>query len=189
MIEGLYKIFDHWHQEGTVWLYSDPHFNEDEDLIIPFPNRPIAEEQIKMINAKVGKKDHLILLGDIGDIECAKQLRGHKVLIKGNHDAGLTNYEEVFEEVYGGPLMISEKIVLSHEPLDIDWAFNIHGHTHCIEHNRKGHLCVCSDFINYTPVNFNQFVKSGRLKEIETLHRATIDTATIRAKKRGKKHG
>ena len=187
MIEGLYKIFDHWHSEGTVYLYSDPHFNEDEDLIIPFPNRPTAEEQIKMINAKVGKKDHLILLGDIGDIECAKQLRGHKVLIKGNHDAGLTNYEEVFEEVYGGPLMISEKIILSHEPLDIDWAFNIHGHTHTIKSNRKGHLCVCSDFINYIPVNFNQFVKSGRLKEIETLHRSTIDNATERARKRGRR--
>lgn len=190
MIEGLYKIFDHWHQEGTVWLYSDPHFNEDEDLKVPFPHRPEAEEQIKMINSKVGKKDHLILLGDIGDIECAKKLRGHKVLIKGNHDAGLSNYEEVFEEIYGGPLMISEKIIFSHEPLDIDWAFNIHGHTHCIEFDRKGHLCVCSDFIGYTPINFNQFVKSGRLKEIETLHRATIDTATERKKKRGgKKYG
>ena len=188
MIEGLYKIFDHWHKEGTVWLYSDPHFNEDDDLRTVFPNRPTAEEQIKMINAKVGRKDHLILLGDIGDIECAKQLRGHKVLIKGNHDIGLSNYEDIFEEVYGGPLVISEKIILSHEPLDINWAFNIHGHTHLSSFNRPGHLCVCSDVINYTPVNFNQFVKSGRLKEIETIHRATIDKATIKARKRNVKH-
>lgn len=184
MIEGLYSIFDHWHKEGTVWLYSDPHFNTDEDLRIAFPDRPIAEEQIKMINSKVGRKDHLIILGDIGDIESAAQLRGHKVLIKGNHDGGLSNYEDIFDEVYGGPLIIGERIILSHEPLDIKWAFNIHGHTHLSSFDRPGHLCVCSDVIHYTPINFNQFIKSGRLKEITPLHRSTIDTATERKKKR-----
>ena len=190
MIEGLYKCFDHWHKEGTVWLYSDTHFNEDEDLRrVPFPNRPSAEEQIKMINSKVGRKDHLILLGDVGDIECARKLRGHKVLIKGNHDGGLSNYEDVFEEVYGGPLMIGERIILSHEPLDIDWAFNIHGHTHLLSVARPGHLCVCSDVINYTPVNFNQFVKSGRLNEIMPLHRYTINKATEKKERRKKKNG
>ena len=45
-------------------IYNKQSFNEDEDLRIPFPNRPTAEEQVKMINAKVGKADHLILLGD-----------------------------------------------------------------------------------------------------------------------------
>jgi calcineurin-like phosphoesterase family protein len=184
MIEGLYKCFDHWHKQGTVWLYSDTHFNEDEDLHVPFPNRPSAEEQIRLINSKVGRKDTLILLGDVGDIECARKLRGYKILIKGNHDLGLSNYEDVFDEVYGGPLMIGEKIILSHEPLDISWAFNIHGHTHCVEFNRKGHLCVCSDFINYTPVNFNQFVKSGRLREVTPMHRATIDKATERKRRK-----
>ena len=185
MIDGLYTIFNHWHHEGTVWLYSDPHFNTDEDLKIAFPNRPTAKEQIKLINSKVGKKDHLILLGDIGDITCAAALRGHKVLIMGNHDKGLNNYTTVFEEVYDGPLMISNKIILSHEPLDINWAFNIHGHTHTIIQDKIGHLCVCSDVINYTPINFNQFVKSGRLKEITPIHRSTIDKATIRKQKRG----
>lgn len=184
MIEGLYKCFEHWHREGTVWLYSDTHFNEDEDLRVPFPSRPSAEEQIKMINSKVGRKDHLILLGDVGDIECARKLRGHKILIKGNHDGGLSNYEDVFEEVYGGPLMIGERIILSHEPLAISWAFNIHGHTHLSSFDRPGHMCVCSDVINYMPVNFNQFVKSGRLKEVMPLHRSTIDKATERKEKR-----
>lgn len=189
MIQGLYKIFDHWHQQGTVWLYSDPHFNEDEDLRGPFPGRPTAEEQVKMINSKVGRKDTLILLGDVGDPEVAKKLRGYKVLICGNHDAGASNYADIFDEVYTGPLMIGEKIILSHEPLDIDWAFNIHGHTHTITKDKKGHLCVCSDVIGYTPVNFNQFVKSGRLKEVETIHRSTIDTATERKAKRMARQG
>lgn len=186
MIAGLYKIFDHWHQNGTVWIYSDPHFEADEDLRIIFPNRPTAAEQVKMINSKVGRKDTLILLGDIGNPEYVKQLRGYKVLVSGNHDAGLSNYSEVFDEVYGGPLMIGERIILSHEPLAIDWAFNIHGHTHTLEFNRKGHLCVCSDVVGYTPINLNQFVKSGRLNEVTPLHRTTIDKATERKTRRKK---
>ena len=100
MIESLYEPFKtEWSAEGTVWLYSDPHFDEDEDLRIAFPHRPIAEEQVKMINSKVGKKDHLILLGDIGSIEWARKLRGHKILIAGNHDIGLSAYKDVFEYV------------------------------------------------------------------------------------------
>jgi len=188
MIECLYEPFKtELSKVGTVWLYSDPHFNIDEDLRIAFPNRPSAEEQLKMINSKVGKNDHLLLLGDVGDIEIAKRIRGHKWLICGNHDAGYTQYTDVFERVFAGPLMIGEKLILSHEPLAIEWAFNIHGHTHLLSKNRKGHLCVCSDVINYTPVNLNQFVKSGRLSEVITLHRITIDEATKKAKKRGQR--
>ena len=186
MIEGLYDAFKYWAAYGTVWIYSDTHFNEDEDLKIPFPDRPAAEEHIRMINSKVGKRDTLILLGDVGDVECAKKLKGYKILITGNHDLGCSNYKSVFNEVYGGPLIISPKIILSHEPLDIDWAFNVHGHTHHNGFDRPGHLCVCSDVVGYTPVNFNQFVKSGRLSEVTPLHRITIDKATERKKLKNK---
>ena len=27
-IAGLYKAFDHWHQEGTLWIISDTHFGD-----------------------------------------------------------------------------------------------------------------------------------------------------------------
>ena len=186
MIECLYEPFKtELSTQGTVWLYSDTHFDEDEDLRLIFPNRPTAEEQVKIINSKVGKCDHLILLGDIGNIEWARKLRGHKWLVCGNHDAGYTQYTDVFERVFSGPLMIGEKIILSHEPLAIDWAFNFHGHMHTLTKQRKGHMCVCSDVIGYTPLNLNQFVKSGRLKETITMHRLTIDEATKRANKRG----
>lgn len=92
MIKGLYSCFDHWHKEGTVWLYSDPHFNED-DLIENIKGRPDAETHLKMINSKVGKKDTFICLGDCGDLEYIKRIRGYKVLIMGNHDTGRTKYE------------------------------------------------------------------------------------------------
>lgn len=188
-IAGLYPFTSRWHAQGTLWIYSDPHFG-DEELAQGTPGRPTAEEQVKMINSKVGKKDTIIILGDIGDIEYAKQIRGYKILVAGNHDIGLTNYMGVFDEVYGGPLMISEKLILSHEPLTmIPWAFNIHGHVHD-KKAKSGprHLNVCSDVIGYTPVNMNQFMKSGALSKIQTIHRETIDKATEKSKKRkGKK--
>ena len=186
-LPGVYKIFnDRWCNQ-TVWIYSDPHFG-DKELASGMPNRPSDEEQIKMINSKVGRKDTLIILGDIGDVECAKQLRGYKVLICGNHDAGKTIYEDVFDEVYSGPLMIGEKLFLSHEPVNIPFAFNIHGHDHSgWTHKDWAHLNVCSDVIGYTPINLNQMLKSGLTSKVDSIHRQTIDDATVRKKKRGGK--
>ena len=82
--------------------------------------------------------------------------------------------------------MLGEKLILSHEPVDVPWAFNIHGHIHDSKHkNDKRHFNVCADVIGYTPVNMNQFMKSGALAHIETIHRETIDKATVRKAKRG----
>ena len=237
-IPGLYKFCDLWHATGTVWLYSDPHFN-DPDL----PNRPSADEQVKMINSKCGKADTLIILGDVGDLSYVPKLRArYKILIMGNHDAGRTNYERhryyekfdmeqysqeqalaemakkypncrynireiyntqfepfkiwyveadnrLFDEVYEGPLMIAEKLILSHEPVDVPWAFNIHGHVHATAGRKsdKRHFNCCADAINFTPINFNQWMKQGYLSRIETIHRETIDRATERKRKRGGK--
>ena len=38
-IAGLYKTFDHWHKEGTLWIYSDPHF-DDAELEAGLPHHP-----------------------------------------------------------------------------------------------------------------------------------------------------
>ena len=66
MINSLYDNFKHWSGVGSVFLYSDPHFN-DADCLLMNPNWPSPEEQIKRINQKVRKNDTLIILGDIGD--------------------------------------------------------------------------------------------------------------------------
>lgn len=185
-LPGVYKIFnDRWCNQ-TVWIISDTHFG-DKELRAGMPNRPSDEELVRRINAKVGRKDTLICLGDVGDIEFAKRLRGYKVLICGNHDLGATNYEGVFDEIYTGPLMIGEKLLLSHEPMQLAWATNFHGHDHAGA-KRKGCYNFCADVIGYEPVNLNQFMKNGGLyKEIESIHRITIDNATERKKKRGGK--
>lgn len=192
MIAGLYDIFEHWHKTGTCWLISDTHFN-DEELYVGTKRveRADADEYVKLINSKVGRKDTLIHLGDVGDLEVMKKVRGYKVLIMGNHDTGVTKYKEVFDEVYTGPVQIGEKLILSHEPLECGWAFNIHGHVHSFTHRDDArHMCICPEVTRqFEPVNFNQLMKSGFMSKIETQHRKTIDSATKRARKRGKQYG
>lgn len=90
MIPQLYYMYQRW-SYNTVWITSDLHFG-DEKLRAGFPNRPSDEELIKRINSKVGKKDTLLCLGDCGNLDYVRQLKGYKVLICGNHDAGETNY-------------------------------------------------------------------------------------------------
>ena len=90
-IPGLYDAYQRWAGQ-TVWVYSDPHFG-DQDLAAGVANRPSDLDHVKLINACVGKKDTLICLGDVGDLAYVRQLRGYKVLIMGNHDAGATNYK------------------------------------------------------------------------------------------------
>ena len=185
-LPGVYSMFnERWGQFQTAHIISDLHFNE-EDLKKAFPARPSDEELVKLINSKVGRKDILFILGDCGDLEFVKQLRGYKVLIMGNHDTGSTKYKEIFDEVYEGALIIGEKLILSHEPVEIPWAHNIHGHDHN-GRKRKNHTNVCADVIGYKPINFNQWLRDGHTSRIQTIHRETIDNATERKRKRGGK--
>lgn len=235
MIKTLYPPFRKWTEKGTLWVYSDPHFS-DPDCIEMRKNYIGDDEQIARINSKVGKHDTIIFLGDIGNEEMIRKIRGYKVLIMGNHDKGASRYERkienamfnadivdkqmvydemskkypgwkinirqehcvimspfdrwvaeadncLFDEVYEGPLFISEKLVLSHEYIDFPFAFNIHGHEHRYIH-RDYHLNVCAEHIGYYPINLTKEIKKGLLSGVESIHRITIDAATERKQHR-----
>jgi calcineurin-like phosphoesterase family protein len=192
VIDSLYYPFKKWSQNAAIWLYSDPHFGDFEAYTFRgLPTDKTKEEldkfQVDRINKFVNKNDTIIFLGDIGDPLPLKKIKGHKVLITGNHDRGAAFYKEYFDEIYTGALIIGEKLILSHEPVDIPWLFNIHGHDHSGAVGRKNHLNVCSDVIDYDPINLNQIMKTGLLSKTESIHRLTIDEATERKKKRGGK--
>lgn len=85
----------------------------------------------------------------------------------------------LFDKIFEGPVLLSEKLILSHEPIELSWAHNIHGHCHIPLKDESG-TNVCLDVTNYTPLNLNKFLKRGKLSHIQTVHRATIDKATRR---------
>lgn len=175
-LAALYEPFKKWLDNGPIWVFSDPHFN-DEDCKIMDPDWIDPEEQVKRINTKVGKKDTLIILGDIGDLEYAKKLKGYKVLITGNHDRGASYYKDVFNEVYTGPLFIHPNIVLSHEPIELSFGYNIHGHRHgktrfIYRANTNVMINVAADVIDYTPVRLDKVIQEFKVTDI---HRVAIE--------------
>lgn len=104
-------------------------------------------------------------------------IRGYKV----------TGY---FDEVYTGPLFIAEKLLLSHEPIEmrgsetnLPIAINIHGHNHAGPVVKdEWHFNVAQNVYGYEPLNLKEFIKEGYLRNVKSVHRDTIDKATTNKK-------
>lgn len=221
----LYQLFnDKWlnYCYDNIFIISDTHFDEED--MNKYYDRPSSEEIVNRINSIVHKNDVLIILGDIGNVYWVSKLKvGRKILITGNHDKGVSNYEKtihqislgcdkytknealsymnekfpncsinidkshlskfpfekweliasnnLFDEVYEGPLIIGPKLILSHEPVNVPFALNIHGHTHSKEYkNDSFHYCVCAEKLDYKPINLKHLIQTGILKNIKTIH-------------------
>ena len=178
------------------------------DLYVEERLKVLDDMQIKNINSKVGRLDTIIFLGDIGDIECIKKIKArYKILLLGNHDKGASNYRRevksrllnekdlenglwylytyeednhLFDEVYEGPLMINDKVILSHEPILPlpSYLFNIHGHDHTCSYIDDNHLNVIAEKIHYSPVNLVKLLQKGLTSKVKNIHRVTIDKAS-----------
>ena len=185
MIKSLYPCFQHWSEKGGVYLVSDTHF---KDIDREYMGYHISnEDQWYLLRDTCHKNDTLIHLGDVGDLEYIKRLKCYKVLIMGNHDQSIEKMQEVFDEVYSGPLWISQKLVLSHEPLLPLYiyfskyvAFNIHGHEHSLIAHDNYHLNIAQNVYGYIPLNLNQFIKSGYLKRVQDVHTIVKEAAVER---------
>jgi len=177
MIKTLYPIFQHWSDGGAVWFISDTHF-DDADCRLMDPDWLTPKEHLKRINHLVKKNDTVVHLGDVGNPKYIHWMDGkRKILILGNHDAGASNFKDYFDEIYSGPLIIAEKIILSHEPIDVPWALNIHGHNHGNSAQDERHLNCASNVAGYLPINLKEVILSGALKRIDSIHRLAINEA------------
>lgn len=237
--EPLVKMDNTWYKVVHAPDASDP-----ELRATPITPQVLDQAQVRHINSVVSRNDTIVFLGDIGDIEPIKQVRGYKVLIMGNHDRGASNYkrevksvqklfvmpqnkelpytseeydssEEVrdqvardypglesvqertitidnhlFDEVYEGPVMLNERLILSHEPIPNlpEFLFNIHGHTHANKMGGPRYLNVCAEAVDYIPLNLHKAIGEGLMKGVPSIHQTTIDKATAKKRKRaGKK--
>lgn len=254
MIDVLYDIFKNWSAKGSVYIISDPHFDDIESFEFrsaagKLPNgvadaKALSEYMVKRINDVCHKNDTLIILGDVGNVEYVKRLKaGRKVLVLGNHDRGAAYYKRetlsvlrcpkcgckklfflrrhgdvgfqqtqcsdcgfaadvygqdfwgvednhLFDEVYSGPLMISDKILLSHEPVIPcpDYVVNLCGHVHANAHKFKvdGHRYYnfCAEAIDYTPVSLGELIKNGLLSKVKDIHAVTVAGAIERKRRK-----
>ena len=181
MIDCLYDCFKHWAANGSVYIFSDTHF-EDEDCLLMSTNWIEPEKQIDILNKKAFKNDTIVFLGDVGNPECVRKVRAKKVLLTGNHDV-VHLYKDVFDEIYDGPIFVAPKILLSHEPIcGLEFCVNIHGHNHTGEMlylDSRGcrHVNVAANICGYTPINLKEEIKGGLISQIKDLHRITIDNA------------
>lgn len=188
MILTLYKPFQHWSEEGSVYILSDLHF-DDSDCKLMDPGWISPEEQLAIINSVVAKGDTFVCLGDVGDPKYISMIKARKkVLLLGNHDAKGV-YKDLFDEVYTGPLFIADRILLSHEPVyGLSWCLNIHGHDHNnMEAYREDckHINLAANVCGYTPVNLGKLIKDGILADIESIHRKTIERQIERKIRKG----
>ena len=178
MIAGLYDIFKHWSDGGSVYIISDTHF-EDSDCKYMDADWPDPQTHIDNIKKYVHKNDTLIHLGDVGNPKWLEQIKAYKVLIMGNHDQSATKFRPYFDEIYPGPVFISDKILLSHEPLYSDKWFNIHGH----EHNDLypagyNYRNLASNCTRWGVFNLGEEIKKGLVSKTDNIHRVIIDKAT-----------
>ena len=172
MILSLYESFRHWSYTGGVYLIGDLNFSNKED------RRVITEEQVNILNNAVYPDDTLVVLGNVGNAEYMKHIRaGRKVLIMGRQDT-LRDCGASFSEIYRGALIISEKIILTHEPVDILWCLNIHGSKHNGMQRWESkvgdqvcrHLDLSAEACNRQPVSLNVILKKYNFSEIPSIY-------------------
>lgn len=130
---------------------ADTHFSHKN--IIKFDNRPFAsvtemdEYLIEQWNKKVNKDDVVNIIGDFcwGKVnrwlEILEQLKGNKVLIKGNHDLKNipTSVKNHFQDIKERKVICDEgrKVIMNHYPEPFYWhdsnetVYMLYGHVHC----------------------------------------------------------
>lgn len=91
---------------------------------------------IEKWNSVITKRDIVYVLGDaaftIEGLESIGQLKGRKILVRGNHDlVHAKDYLEYFDDVFG--IVKYKNAWLSHAPIhpgELRRKINIHGHVH-----------------------------------------------------------
>lgn len=165
----------------NIWLISDTHF--DHINIIKYENRPfidhllMTEVLIENWNSTVKENDLIFHLGDIFFCsthrmqDISSRLNGRKILIRGNHDKGVSNskFQKLGFDVFNYYCL--ENMILSHYPqgekalrtaiLSTNLIGNVHGHVHSVIDglDQSIYKCVSVELTEYRPIHLDE-VKS-----------------------------
>ncbi len=163
-----------------LFFISDTHFSQinkvrTKEFMIG-PADQTDHEYIKNWNSVVGKNDIVYHLGDFGNYNIIKQLRGNVILICGNYemqDIKNSNFETFkqnlinlgFKDVVLDGIVLDKKtlgipIYLTHKPENTKSnMFNLFGHVHSLKPLKKNGFNVCAEYHNFTPLS-EYFVKN-----------------------------
>lgn len=169
---------------GNIFFISDTHFGhknliqfkrKDESKLRPFTDvDEMNNALIKAWNEKVTEADKIYHLGDLAlqvkNLDFMKQLKGKKILIKGNHDKlDLSQYAKHFKDIRGVDFRYDLGFLLSHVPLHSNHlrrgVLNLHGHLHdgevtTLDFGREivdsRYFNVSVERINYAPIEIEE---------------------------------
>ena len=167
---------------------SDLHFGHAN--ILQFDHRPFADVDemdhvlIELWNSRVQPDDTVYIVGDL----CyrsehpaewyLRQLKGHKVLVLGNHDHSIVDDPKTLHYLEGVDKMIQVKdgehnIVLCHYPI-VEWnayfqgSYHVYGHIHNhkneafeIMRNKTRALNAGCMINNYIPVTLEELITNN----------------------------
>ena len=156
----------------AIWVTSDLHLNHKNILNTCRKFKSIEQHNeyiISQYNSVVGKDDLVYILGDavwrpLKESEpLIKRLNGRKILILGNHDKGtIGEYKSLgFIDVIKHPIYYSDKIILSHYPVqecfNNPFCINIHGHLHQATVDLPNYFNCNIELNDFKPINIKDF--------------------------------
>jgi len=169
-----------------IFYAADPHFGYP--AILEHTGRPFScvEEMDEAIisnwNAVVSETDTVYLLGDVGShfspfpSRQLSMLKGHKHLIRGNHDACFENQQLFFDyfESVTDFLEIDDSghhITLCHYPIVyIQSGYMVHGHIHNVKKEIYEILSklprvmnACMDVNSFHPVTLLELISNNQI--------------------------
>lgn len=185
---------------SKVWITSDLHIGHDREFVYEYRGFKSCEEHdttlVENWNSVVSDEDTVYILGDVMirhgleddefeyGINILKQLKGHLVIIRGNHDTEgkLKRYRECPNVVSAGDAALylnypeegSYHFYLSHYPTLVSHEhlkpvktalINLFGHTHQKERFYEGHpymYCVGLDAHDIKPVLLDEIIEEVR---------------------------
>lgn len=172
------------HAVVAMFFTADTHFGHAN--IIRYSGRPFADAQemnrelVRRWNAVVGPRDIIYHLGDFAMgppsewSKFCKKLRGHKVLVRGNHDRNAdfmreigfdAVHDNIVVEIDGVRVWMNHYPIESHDERDLKrpiapsaYDVALCGHVHRAFEVRAGVVNVGVDVWNYAPTTLPQIL-------------------------------
>ncbi len=164
---------------ASTFFISDTHIGQMTGYKLdrtPFDSfEEYDSEIIARWNKTVSDDDTVYHLGDFGDYEQVKKLKGKIILVCGNYEKGdmgrnFAKFREKlislgFSDVIKDGMFLKEKIgnsevYLTHKPTDCKkGCMNLYGHVHNLKPLKKNGFNVCVTYHDFTPVSLLDVTK------------------------------